>query len=125
MVNYLGPVRCCAYLKQQINQIHFSFRREELGGENFPHPQLLFQPPPRLLPTKEYMLKKISKFCVKMWHLFCQVFDKYFVKTFIKKAIFSNIAITFESIASLGSEDFVIKHFSVRRFQVIKLSDIV
>ena len=29
MVNYLDPVRCCAYLKQQINQIHFSFRSGE------------------------------------------------------------------------------------------------
>ena len=29
MVNYLDPVRCCTYLKQQINQIHFSFRRGE------------------------------------------------------------------------------------------------
>ena len=29
MVNYLGPVCCCAYLKQQINEIHFLFGRGE------------------------------------------------------------------------------------------------
>ena len=40
-----------------------------------------------------FMLKWILKFCVKMWHLLRQVFDKYFVKTFIKESSFSNIAL--------------------------------
>ena len=72
-----------------------------------------------------YMLKWILKFCVKMWHLFRQVFDKYFVKTFIKEAIFSNIAKYWKPSPVYGQKISHHKIFCVRRFQVIKVSDVV